>query len=82
MPIVVNRVVRWLIQPFKIQPIGRVPGVPPRWRRRTSTFLGVGAAGLAMFAIFYGVAGEVRAFAFLGGAAIGFWLGTQELLTP
>ena len=55
----------------------------PRWKQISSNLLVISSIALGSIAVAYGAfAGEWRATGFLGFAAVGFWLGAQELQTP
>ena len=79
MPMAVGNVFRWLLMYLRAQPGGR--GVAVSGIRRTGGLaLVLSSVTFVILALIYGLGGEWRAVGFFSFAAIGFWLGAQEVL--
>ena len=76
------RVMRLVFLPFRGDEKRYVLGTIPHWRRYLGMLLGVGFVILTLAAMSFGFVGEWRAMGFMSFAALGFWLGAQELVTP
>ena len=75
-------VTRIIFLPFRGGRKAQISGVIPHWKRYSGMLLGTGFVLLVLAALSFGFVGEWRAMGFMSFAALGFWLGAQELVTP